>query len=336
MKTIKCEVIKDLLPLYVDDVLSKESCEMCEEHLDACTECKAYCEQLKGADDAVVKKDAADDKKVIQNIRKDIRKKRRRVALIAVFSVVVLMILAGSLGLRLVIRHFAKQVRTDFNVTVEYFTEYDLTMPDSEAVQEITLNGVTATIPADFIEMEPVVESPRYGTVDEEGNPTQQVIFMPPSDVSEMNLFGEENMENLSNFPLGQYAVNQLKKGFEALGHGIPDNFYHMTKANFLLTEEDYSFWNWQQGFAYVISGYIKNQTPVIGEYVLIYEEDDICGFIYVTDKSAKEGNVSTVSDYYVIADLFSTSDFSTGHTLIINCESLEEIYAIINSVVIE
>ena len=37
---IKCEVINDLLPLYVDDVLSKESRELVEEHICECGNCK--------------------------------------------------------------------------------------------------------------------------------------------------------------------------------------------------------------------------------------------------------------------------------------------------------
>ncbi|MBR5799117.1 MAG: zf-HC2 domain-containing protein [Lachnospiraceae bacterium] len=336
MKTNNCAVVKDLLPLYVDGVLSAESCEFVEGHLNSCTECTAYCEQLKGADVTVVKKEAADDKKVIQNIRKGINKKRKRVALITVLSVVAALALIGILGFRLVILYFSKQVTTDFNPSVEYFTEYDRTMADTEAVQEIKLNGIAVNLPAEYAEMDPVAESFRYGTADEEGNPVNQVLIMPPSDVSELNLFGEENMESLPDFPLGQFVVNQLRKGYEDLGHGMPDDFYHMTKANFLLTKEDYSFWNWQKGLAYTISSYIKNQTPVIADYVLIYEEDDICGFIYVTDKSAKEGSNSAAYDYYVIADLFGTSDLSTGYGMIITGDSLEEIYAIINSVVIE
>ena len=48
---ITCDVIKDLLPLYVDEVLSKDSNELVEEHLKTCDDCTAYCEKLKGADD---------------------------------------------------------------------------------------------------------------------------------------------------------------------------------------------------------------------------------------------------------------------------------------------
>ncbi|MGL6199527.1 MAG: zf-HC2 domain-containing protein [Lachnospiraceae bacterium] len=38
---IPCEVIKDLLPLYIDDVCSDESRKMIIEHLAECKECKS-------------------------------------------------------------------------------------------------------------------------------------------------------------------------------------------------------------------------------------------------------------------------------------------------------
>ena len=37
---VKCAVINDLLPLYVDDVLSKESRELIEEHIRECESCR--------------------------------------------------------------------------------------------------------------------------------------------------------------------------------------------------------------------------------------------------------------------------------------------------------
>ena len=42
-----CEVIRDLLPLYADDVCSERSREIIEEHLQECPECSALLEQLK-------------------------------------------------------------------------------------------------------------------------------------------------------------------------------------------------------------------------------------------------------------------------------------------------
>ena len=42
-----CEIIKDLLPLYLDKVCSKESSALVEEHLRTCKECQNYLEGLK-------------------------------------------------------------------------------------------------------------------------------------------------------------------------------------------------------------------------------------------------------------------------------------------------
>lgn len=43
----KCEVIQDLLPLYVDEVCSQASKEMVTEHLKICSHCNNICQQLR-------------------------------------------------------------------------------------------------------------------------------------------------------------------------------------------------------------------------------------------------------------------------------------------------
>ena len=48
MKNTPCEVIKDLLPLYVDDVCSEKSKAIIEEHLAECEGCRNYLSSLKG------------------------------------------------------------------------------------------------------------------------------------------------------------------------------------------------------------------------------------------------------------------------------------------------
>jgi len=47
MKKYDCDVVKDLLPLYHDDVCSEKTKEMVAEHLLECVECSAELEQLK-------------------------------------------------------------------------------------------------------------------------------------------------------------------------------------------------------------------------------------------------------------------------------------------------
>lgn len=93
MKTIKCEVVKDLLPLYVDNVLSKESRELVEEHFAICAECKDYYEKLKDVGDEPINKATDDGKKVIQNIRRSIS--RKRVGAICLTAILVAAIAVG-------------------------------------------------------------------------------------------------------------------------------------------------------------------------------------------------------------------------------------------------
>ncbi|MGY3778814.1 zf-HC2 domain-containing protein [Isobaculum melis] len=44
---VSCEVIKDLLPLYIDDICSEESRQLIVEHLQTCETCKAELAAMK-------------------------------------------------------------------------------------------------------------------------------------------------------------------------------------------------------------------------------------------------------------------------------------------------
>lgn len=46
METTQCEIVRDLLPLYIDDVCSEESRQLVEEHLSSCSGCKEEYELL--------------------------------------------------------------------------------------------------------------------------------------------------------------------------------------------------------------------------------------------------------------------------------------------------
>ncbi|AXI00647.1 zf-HC2 domain-containing protein [Sporosarcina sp. PTS2304] len=47
MKEIKCSVIQDLLPLYIDDAISDDTKTLVNKHLKTCEECKKEYEQMK-------------------------------------------------------------------------------------------------------------------------------------------------------------------------------------------------------------------------------------------------------------------------------------------------
>lgn len=47
MKEISCDIIRDILPLYVDQVVSEDTKELVEEHLQECEECAREAEAMK-------------------------------------------------------------------------------------------------------------------------------------------------------------------------------------------------------------------------------------------------------------------------------------------------
>ena len=49
-KEKECEIIRDLLPLYADDVCSERSRQLIEEHLQGCPDCAAMLEKLRSSE----------------------------------------------------------------------------------------------------------------------------------------------------------------------------------------------------------------------------------------------------------------------------------------------
>ena len=86
MAKITCEVVKDLLPLYVDDVLSSDSRALVEEHLKTCDECADLCKNMKGNDSLAITKNK-NDKAAIKKIKKKIQTKRIITALVSALCI---------------------------------------------------------------------------------------------------------------------------------------------------------------------------------------------------------------------------------------------------------
>lgn len=71
----ECEIVRDILPLYVDDVCSASSREIIDEHLKSCRECAAYLEEISASE---VEKDLKDEKALV--IKNQARRFKRRSA----------------------------------------------------------------------------------------------------------------------------------------------------------------------------------------------------------------------------------------------------------------
>lgn len=96
---ISCEIIKDLLPLYHDDVCSNQSRTTVEEHLQECDTCKNYLESMNGDFVETNAEKAAEQAK--SNILKGIKKKllRKNVMISAISVICATAVLLGGFEL---------------------------------------------------------------------------------------------------------------------------------------------------------------------------------------------------------------------------------------------
>ena len=86
---IKCEVIKDLLPLYVDGVVSEESRALIEEHLKECEDCREYLRLLQEDIPQTEELDYADEAASLKKIKgKMLRNRIMTVVITLVFVII--------------------------------------------------------------------------------------------------------------------------------------------------------------------------------------------------------------------------------------------------------
>ena len=77
MMKINCSVIEDLLPLYVDDVVSDDTIELVEDHLKTCEGCRQDYEQMKGILYVPIEHDTS----MFEHVQKHWNQKKWRLAL---------------------------------------------------------------------------------------------------------------------------------------------------------------------------------------------------------------------------------------------------------------
>lgn len=84
---LDCEVIRDLLPLYAEQMASPASTELVEEHLQECEACREHLRQMQMP---VPVKPETEPDKPLQEIRKNINRKQQRTMLAAMVLILLL------------------------------------------------------------------------------------------------------------------------------------------------------------------------------------------------------------------------------------------------------
>ena len=90
MKT-ECSVVRDLLPLYVEDMVSPETAQYVKSHLDECPECQSEYESLKeGAELVAIEKKPMSEAKNFKTIMKRLNRQFYSVAYAALIFLIFL------------------------------------------------------------------------------------------------------------------------------------------------------------------------------------------------------------------------------------------------------
>ena len=105
---MKCNIIRDLFPSYIDNLTSEESNQMIEEHLEECRECQTYLDAMKKeiASETYIENNK---KKIKENIR-PFKKMRRVTGMMIVATICICVLLFGAYEL-----YFEKGRAADFN-----------------------------------------------------------------------------------------------------------------------------------------------------------------------------------------------------------------------------
>ncbi len=319
MSKYSCDIIQDLLALYHDGVCSEDSCAAVEQHLAECEKCR---ETIKLLGDTELEDKITEQAGEI--VKKHKIKQRRKIVVIIAVAVAVLLavVFFWVIKPRIELNNLICEFLPEVGEGAEYFTEYDVS---DDSLVTLETEVLSVDIPADYVQKD-------MGEIDavvyhDSGN--QELMIMvttSETDFSDISLFYRDNYGDISDEEY-ETIVRYLKDWFGALGNGLPDSAYGTYKCMHLLSDDDRSFWNIGQNIAFGITGILKESIPVWGEELYIYESDDKCGFVFVAAPH------DDVSYYRVTADIYSTDDLNAPHNVIIRSESVEQAYAIINSI---
>lgn len=90
-----CEIIKDLLPLFVDDVISPQSRQAVSEHLAECDSCQGYYRAIQAGTTMPENQTTQEEDKTmsesLKNVKSQINKRQHRMVIAAILAVIIVL-----------------------------------------------------------------------------------------------------------------------------------------------------------------------------------------------------------------------------------------------------
>lgn len=200
----------------------------------------------------------------------------------------------------------------------EYFDRYDVR---NDSFKRVESDFISVAIPSGF----EVLEN-EYMPFFYKCNDTGETVFMHSEpnnavlDMTDYEQYADDASEN---------DFQRMLDAFESFGNGMPDSRFASYKCAVLLDEEDYSFWDLGKATVFNIVGMSRAYAFSNCKYLYVYESENVNGIIQIRENTYDESK----PEYEVIFEAFPVSDLNHSYTLFIDMNSLEDIYAVINSV---
>ncbi len=244
---------------------------------------------------------------------------------IIIIAVIVLALLGAGevfyrnwLSPRLEVYNAVQDAIPDVGEPFEYFTDFSIKNDNTFTFED---GHISVELPADFTEVEPVKFS--GDSAEYKRGENEWLWVVKPTVQNTRFFFATGKYSNKISSPK-QEAV---KEAFESFGLGYPEKAYDLFKAIYLLENENYNFFDLDAAKTFLFAGDYKARSFTDGT-TLIYERDDIRGFIDIRDY----GNPDENGNYTLSLRIFTTNDLDVRTVIQIRTNSLEEAYGIINS----
>lgn len=247
---------------------------------------------------------------------------KKKIIIIAVVALVLLA--AGTVFYknwfqpRLEVYNAVQDAVPDVGEPAKYFTDFSIKNDNTFTFED---GHISIELPADFAEVEPRKYS-RMSAEYERGE-NEWLWVVEPTVQNTRFFFSTGKYSNKISFP----KQDAVKKAFEGFGLGYPEKAYDLFKAIYLLENEHYNFFDLDAAKTFLFAGDYKAGDFADGT-TLIYERDDIRGFIDIRD----HGNPDENGNYTLSLRIFTTDDLDVRTVIQIRTDSLEEAYGIINS----
>ena len=202
MKKITCDIIKDILPLYVDDVVSMDTRTMVEEHLAECEKCKKEAEAMSKAIKIPLHKTVEKEQaEVLKNLKKTFKNKKIRISIISVLATAG--VIAGVYSALVLPKIYIPYEEKDFSVEIVDGNVYANYKGTKEYDGSVTINPTKEKKVAFYLYTNPwnTYIQPLF-----KGEKEEQLIYIGKADEMKEIYYGEFDLVSEDNEAIWENA----------------------------------------------------------------------------------------------------------------------------------